>query len=25
VATLGWWHYVGTSDFWNKTLQNWQS
>jgi uncharacterized protein DUF6766 len=25
VATLGWWHYIGTSDFWNKTLQNWQS
>ena len=25
MATLGWWHYVGTSDFWNKTLQNWQS
>ena len=25
MATLGWWHYIGTSDFWNKTLQNWQS
>jgi hypothetical protein len=25
LATLGWWHYIGTSDFWNKTLQNWQS
>jgi hypothetical protein len=25
MSTLGWWHYVGTSDFWNKTLQNWQS
>jgi hypothetical protein len=20
-----WWHYVGTADFWNQTLQNWQS
>jgi hypothetical protein len=25
TATLGWWQYIGTSDFWNKTLQNWQS
>jgi hypothetical protein len=25
MATLGWSHYIGTSDFWNKTLQNWQS
>ena len=25
MATLGWWQYIGTSDFWNKTLQNWQS
>jgi len=24
-ATVGWWGYVGTSDFWNTTLQNWQS
>ena len=25
VHTLGWSQYIGTSDFWNKTLQNWQS
>jgi hypothetical protein len=24
-ATLDWLHYVGTSDFWDRTLQNWQS
>ena len=23
--TVGWWSYVGTPDFWNTTLQNWQS
>ena len=22
---VSWWHYVGTPDFWDKTLQNWQS
>jgi hypothetical protein len=22
---LSWWSYVGTSDFWESTLQNWQS
>jgi Domain of unknown function (DUF6766) len=22
---VGWWHYIGTPDFWDKTLQNWQS
>ena len=22
---LSWWEYVGTPDFWNRTLQNWQS
>jgi hypothetical protein len=22
---VGWWHYVGTPDFWDRTLQNWQS
>jgi Domain of unknown function (DUF6766) len=22
---VGWWGYVGTSDFWQDTLQNWQS
>ena len=22
---VGWWQYVGTPDFWDKTLQNWQS
>jgi hypothetical protein len=22
---LGWWSYVGSADFWNRTLQNWQS
>ena len=25
MHTLGWSHYIGTADFWNKTLQNWQS
>ena len=25
MHTLGWSQYIGTSDFWNKTLQNWQS
>jgi hypothetical protein len=24
-ATLGWVQYVGTADFWESTLQNWQS
>jgi hypothetical protein len=24
-AAVGWAHYVTTSDFWNRTLQNWQS
>ncbi len=24
-AAVSWLHYVGTSDFWNRTLQNWQS
>jgi len=24
-AALNWGHYVTTSDFWNRTLQNWQS
>jgi hypothetical protein len=24
-ATLGWLQYVGTADFWQTTLQNWQS
>jgi hypothetical protein len=24
-STLGWLHYVGTADFWETTLQNWQS
>ena len=24
-ATLGWLQYVGTADFWETTLQNWQS
>jgi hypothetical protein len=22
---VSWLRYVGTSDFWNRTLQNWQS
>ena len=22
---MSWGHYVTTSDFWNRTLQNWQS
>jgi hypothetical protein len=22
---IGWWGYVGSADFWNRTLQNWQS
>jgi hypothetical protein len=25
AATVSWLHYVGTSDFWDRTLQNWQS
>ena len=25
MDTLGWWHYLGRPDFWEKTLQNWQS
>ena len=25
MDTTSWVHYIGTSDFWNKTLQNWQS
>ena len=24
-AAVSWWGYIGTSDFWNRTLQNWQS
>ena len=24
-AALSWFQYIGTSDFWNRTLQNWQS
>jgi hypothetical protein len=24
-AGLTWWQYIGTPDFWNRTLQNWQS
>ena len=24
-AALGWWQYVGTAEFWEETLQNWQS
>jgi hypothetical protein len=24
-AALGWTQYVATPDFWNRTLQNWQS
>jgi len=24
-AALSWWSYVATPDFWNRTLQNWQS
>ena len=24
-ATVSWLHYVATPDFWNRTLQNWQS
>ena len=24
-ATLGWVQYLGTADFWETTLQNWQS
>jgi hypothetical protein len=24
-AAVGWSTYIGTSDFWNRTLQNWQS
>jgi hypothetical protein len=24
-APISWLHYLGTSDFWNRTLQNWQS
>jgi hypothetical protein len=24
-AALSWLQYIGTSDFWNRTLQNWQS
>ena len=22
---VSWWGYVSSSDFWNRTLQNWQS
>jgi hypothetical protein len=22
---VSWWHYVGSADFWERTLQNWQS
>jgi hypothetical protein len=25
MNAVGWWHYLGTPDFWEKTLQNWQS
>jgi hypothetical protein len=25
AATLSWFHYLGSSDFWDRTLQNWQS
>jgi hypothetical protein len=25
AAPVSWLHYVATSDFWNRTLQNWQS
>ncbi|HEY7620931.1 MAG TPA: DUF6766 family protein [Solirubrobacteraceae bacterium] len=25
AATLSWFHYLGSSDFWDNTLQNWQS
>ena len=25
MATVGWWTYIGKPDFWDKTLQNWQS
>ena len=24
-AAVSWWQYLGTPDFWNRTLQNWQS
>jgi hypothetical protein len=24
-SALSWWQYVGSPDFWNRTLQNWQS
>jgi hypothetical protein len=24
-AAVSWWGYIGSSDFWNRTLQNWQS
>ena len=22
---MSWWQYIGSRDFWNRTLQNWQS
>jgi hypothetical protein len=25
MDTVGWWSYLGRADFWEKTLQNWQS
>jgi hypothetical protein len=25
MDTVGWWSYIGRADFWEKTLQNWQS
>jgi hypothetical protein len=25
MAAVGWWTYLGKADFWDKTLQNWQS
>jgi hypothetical protein len=25
LATVDWWSYIGRPDFWDKTLQNWQS
>ena len=24
-AAVSWWQYLGSPDFWNRTLQNWQS
>jgi hypothetical protein len=25
LSGVGWFHYLGTADFWERTLQNWQS